>query len=142
LHISSARQDINWSPSPTNSHNVSRRRDGTMLPQSGPWSSIQLQSAHWRPDSYDSSTVPGPERSNGVRSDTLRPVIHLILTMPTPTMNFNGVTTIGQIHNVAGNQMNYHNESAHNSSTTRNADISNVVGVYLCSTDPFHFVYA
>lgn len=70
---SSARQDINWtpSPSPTNSHSVSRRRDGTMLPQSGSWTSIQPQSVRWRPDTYDSSTVTGPERSNRVRSSTL-----------------------------------------------------------------------
>lgn len=70
---SSARQDINWSPSPspTNSHCVSRRRDGAMLSQSGSWPSIQPQSGRWRPDSYDSSTVTGPERSNRVRSSTL-----------------------------------------------------------------------
>lgn len=72
---SSVRQDIDWSPSPspTNPHSVSRRRDTTTPPQSGSWPSIQPQSGRWRPDSYDSSIVVGPhlERSNRVRSSTL-----------------------------------------------------------------------
>jgi hypothetical protein len=70
---SSARQDINWSPSPspTNSHSVSRRRDGTTPSQPGSWPSIHPQSARWRPDSYDASIVTGPDRSNRVRSSTL-----------------------------------------------------------------------
>jgi hypothetical protein len=72
---SSARQDVSWSPSPspTNSHGVSRRRDGVTPLQPGSWPSIQPQTARWRQDSYDSS-VPAAshtERSNRVRSSTL-----------------------------------------------------------------------
>ena len=72
---SSARQDVSWSPSPspTNPHGVSRRRDGAS-PQSGSWSPIQSQSARWRPDSYDSSMATSGshlERSSRVRSSTM-----------------------------------------------------------------------
>jgi len=70
---SSARQDISWPPSssPTNSHNISRRRDNAT--QSSAWHSVQPQPARWRPDTYDSSMVTGPhpERSNRIRSSTL-----------------------------------------------------------------------
>jgi hypothetical protein len=70
---SSACLNVNWSPSPspTNSHSVSRRRDSTIPSQPGSWPFIRPQSALWRPDSYDAPMVTGPDRSNRVRSSTL-----------------------------------------------------------------------
>jgi hypothetical protein len=56
-----ARRDVNWSPSPSpsNIHSLSRRRDGVTPLQSSSRPSIQPQTTRWRRDSSISSTVHG-----------------------------------------------------------------------------------
>jgi hypothetical protein len=50
------------------------------------------------------------------------------------TMNFNGATTIGQIHTIARDQTNHYHaplKFVPDSNTTRNVNIGNVTGVHL-----------
>ncbi|RDB25821.1 Global transcription regulator FGP1 [Hypsizygus marmoreus] len=54
------RQDLNgsWSPSPspTQTHSLSRRRDSGHVPQTNSWSGVHSHSSRWRSDSYVSPT--------------------------------------------------------------------------------------